>query len=481
MFLMENSGLGVINPDKIKLARELTEMEWPVPADNEIIAVTVGGIGAIGMNMTLYGHAGRWVGVDAGVGFPDEAERLETGTRALIVDPQTLESIRDRLDGFIITHAHEDHIGAIPACWPHHLDVPIYCTPFAEGLIRLKLEEARAITDAELRTFKPGDTFPVGPFMVEAVSVTHSVPEPVAFVLHTPIGNVVHTGDWKYESSPIIGQEMDLERFRSLGAEGHVLSVLGDSTNAARTDGLTSEQSVAKAMQHIMKTASGAVIVCCFASNVPRIHAIAEAAFASGRQVAVAGRSMVNVERVANDCDLLGALPFFLADFAHLEGLDQREKALICTGSQGEENAILGRIARGRRNLPQFNQGDTVVLSSKVIPGNERAVNETIELLRQQGLTIITADNLIDGQYPVHVTGHATGSEIRSLYDLLQPRSVVTLHGTDEGMVEHALIASEVGSVDTALIPAPGAVLRITPEGVEALGAIPVSIGRVMD
>lgn len=473
-----------IHPEKIVLAKGTPET-WPVPGDDEVVIVPLGGIGEIGMNMTFYGHKGRWIGVDAGVGFPSDEEDRERGVRATIVDPLSLEPILDRLDAFFITHAHEDHIGAIPFLWPRYLNCPIYCTPFAAGLISIKLEEHADLEDVDIRRFAVGERLTHSVFDIEAIAMTHSIPEPVALAIRACDGVIVHTGDWKMEPHPILGTDMDIRRLTEIGMNERVLAIVGDSTNAERIEGMTTEASVKRAMRHIMNEATGAVVVCCFASNIPRIHAIAEEAFASGRKVAIAGRSMVNAEAVANECGLMNALPYFLADFMHLEGLDQREKALICTGSQGEPRAILGRIARGRRNLPAFGPGDTVVISAKAIPGNEPAINECIELLRSRGVRVITGEDFVgEEKWPVHVTGHATQDEIRTLYSILKPLAVVAVHGTQEGMVEHALVASELSSVSHAIVPVAGSVIRVGAAGTKDItvqGAVPFSVGEVMD
>jgi len=439
---------------------------WPVPGRGEVLVVPLGGLGRIGMNWTLYGHDGAWLLVDAGISFPDEGHE---GVDAIVPDPTFLAPIRDRLLGLIVTHAHEDHIGAIDRLWPFALNVPIWATPFAMGMISRRLEEQDNLDAVTRHVFNVGSSFQVGPFSIDTVRLTHSIPEPVALAIHTGAGTVLHTGDWKFDPDPMIGQPTDKEKLRRLGDAG-VLAMLCDSTNAHKDMPITSEAQVRAAFARLFATRRGQIAICCFATNVARVASAAVTGVAAGRKVALAGRSMRNSEAVARSLGLLDGVPDFLAEPAHLKGLAKAEVALVCTGGQGEERAALARLARGDRRFPAFGAGDTVVLSARIIPGNEEAVEKVVSKLRHRGVEILMGTDLLNG-LPLHVSGHPGANELRELYELVRPRFALPVHGTEMHLTAHARLARGAG-VEAALVTEEAELIRLTPAGARVLGRV---------
>jgi ribonuclease J len=439
------------------------------------VVVPVGGLGRIGMNWTLYGHDGRWILVDAGIAFPDDRSGA---VDALIPDPEALRRVVGRIDALVVTHAHEDHIGAIQHAFPRVFSCPIWATPFASAAIARRLDEAGTLDDAGLRTFPVGGAFRIGAFAIRSIRLTHSVPEAVALAIETPAGTVLHTGDFKLDPSPLIGNPTDLEAIHALGNAG-LLVMVCDSTNAERDLPITSEAQVRDSLRHIFASRPGTVVVCCFGTNVARAMSAADAALGSGRQIAFAGRSLRGHTEAADELGIID-LHDVLAEPAHLQGLDRREIALVCTGTQGEENAALVRLAHGTdRRLPRLALGDTVVMSSSVIPGNEDAVARILAPLRARGVEILTqarapngltADGLI-----VHVTGHAGRAELATMHRHARPRFVIPVHGTEAHLRAHAALARDCGAED-APIGSGGEVMAVSASGIRLLGRIEVPI-----
>ena len=447
-----------------RAARQLTRL--PVPRDNEILVVPLGGAVRIGMNWTLYGTSGRWLLVDAGMAFP-EGER--DGVEAIIPDPAILAPILDRLDGLVVTHAHEDHIGAIDRVWPHAISCPIYATPYASEIIARRMYEAGTLEDADIRTFPVGGSFRVGAFSVQSVRMTHSVPEAVSLALTAAAGTVLHTGDWKLDPSPLLGLPTDTDAIRRLGDAG-LLALVCDSTNAEHDLPVTSETEVREAFRRIAATRKGIVVFCCFSSNIARIASAAVAAGESGRKVAITGRSMRNNEAVADGLGLFSGVPSFLAEPSHLQGLDRRETALVCTGSQGEERAALARLARGDWRLPALGRGDTVVMSARVVPGNEAAVESVLSRLRARGVEILVAGDRVDG-HPIHVSGHPGRRELMTMHAMARPRFALPVHGEPQHLAAHAELALACGA-EAAPIVNEGDVLSVSASGLRQLGCL---------
>lgn len=453
---------------------------WPVPRATEVLCIPLGGLGQIGMNWTLYGHDGRWLLVDAGIGFPERngAGSRADGVEAIIPDPACLSGILPKLDGLVVTHAHEDHIGAIHRLWPEVIDCPIHASPFAAALISRRLDEAGTLRDVDLRSFEVGSTFAVGPFSVRTIRMTHSVPEPVALAIGTPAGCVLHTGDWKFDPAPLLDEPADKAGLAELGQRG-VLAMVCDSTNADRDLPISSEAQVRAAFDGIFARSTGMVVVCCFASNVARMTSAALAATQAGREVAIGGRSMVANEAVADDLGMLEGVPAFLEHHNRLRDLERQRAALICTGTQGEEFAMLARLSRGERNLPALGRGDTVVMSARVIPGNGDAVEAVLGKLRARGVEVITADHKVGG-YPVHVSGHAGRQELRELHETVRPRFVLPVHGEASHLAAHAALALECGA-EAAPVAADGQVLCISQGGIRSLGRLTIPRLQLME
>jgi ribonuclease J len=367
---------------------------------DELTFAPLGGVGEIGMNLSIYGlgnrHQRSWLAVDLGVSFGNE-EHLP-GIDVIMPDIRFLVKERKNLMGLVLTHAHEDHFGAIIDLWPQ-LICPIYATQFSASLFEAKCASERNPPKIPVTVVPSGGTVNIGPFSVEFIPVAHSIPESHALAIRTPVGTVLHTGDWKIDPTPIIGRPTDEKRLRELGDEG-VLALVGDSTNAVREGRSPSEQEVAKNITELVKAARGRVAVTTFASNVARLRAVADAAKAADREVVVVGRAMERVVQVARETGYLdGVQPFRGAD---LYGHFPPDKVLaLCTGSQGEPRAALARIANDDHPQVTLNKGDTVIFSSRTIPGNEKAVSAIINGPVTQGIEIIT-----DRTHMVHVSGH---------------------------------------------------------------------------
>ncbi|MFM2043198.1 MAG: hypothetical protein RLY86_1774 [Pseudomonadota bacterium] len=441
---------------------------WPVPAKSEVLVVPLGGLGRIGMNWTLYGHDGAWILVDAGIAFPPEDHE---GVDAIVPDPTFLKPIRDRLLALVVTHAHEDHIGAIDRLWPHGIGCPIWATPFAAATISRRLEETGTLDEVTIHTYPVGGSFDIGPFAIRSIRMTHSIPEPVALAIGTRAGTVLHSGDWKFDPEPMIGAATDFDALRAVGDAG-VLALLCDSTNAHKEMERTSEAQVREAFRRLFAGRKGQIAICGFSTNVARIASAAIAATENRRRIALAGRSMRNAEETARRLGLLDGVPEFLAEPSHLKGLDRSQVALMCTGGQGEEKAALARLARGDRRLPAFGAGDTVVLSARIIPGNEEAVEKLCSALRARGVEVLAGTESIGG-FPVHVSGHPGAGELREFYGLVRPRFAIPVHGTEMHLTAHARLARAAG-VEAALVTEEAEVIRLARQGARVIGRVDV-------
>lgn len=417
------------------------------------------------MNLALYGygpeHDRQWIAVDCGVSFagPDLP-----GVDLVFPDIRFIEHQKGALKGIVITHAHEDHYGALLDLWPR-LQAPVYATPFTAALLQAKREGEPGAPKIPVTVFKAGDTFDVGPFSIEAVNVTHSIPEPVALAIRTPLGTVVHTGDWKIDAKPALGLPTDEKRLREIGEEG-VLALVCDSTNAMREGVSPSESDVTVSLRDIIKEARGRVAVTTFSSNVGRIRSIAEAAGDVGRQVLLMGRSMRRVADVAGELGYLEGIPEFLSeqDFGYIP----REKAvIILTGSQGEPRAALARLARDEHPSVALSKGDIVIFSSRSIPGNERAIIEIKNALIDQGVVIIE-----DHDRLVHVSGHPRRSEMREMYEWIRPKIAVPAHGEAAHLTAHAAFARDLG-VKEVVSARNGNMVRLAPGPAEIIDEIP--------
>jgi ribonuclease J len=442
----------------------------PRPRANEIVVVPVGGLGRIGMNWTLYGHDGSWILVDAGIAFADDDT---SGVDAFIPDPETLRRVAGRIDALVVTHAHEDHIGAIQHVFPRQISCPIWATPFAAAAISRRLDEAGTLDEADIRTFPVGGAFRVGPFAVCSIRLTHSVPQAVALAIFTPAGTLLHTGDFKLDPEPLIDLPTDFAAIRAMGNAG-LLAMVCDSTNAERDLPITSEAQVRDSFRQLFTSRPGTVVVCCFGTNVARAASACDAAGRSGRQIALTGRSLRAHAATAESLGILGPQKI-LAESSHLRGLDRSEMALVCTGTQGEENAVLARLARGNDwRLPELGFGDTVIMSASVIPGNEAALERVLEPLRARGVEVLTQANAPDG-HPVHVSGHAGRAELATMHRHARPRFVIPVHGTDAHLRAHARLALDCGA-EAAPVGAEGEVMAVSASGIKLVGRVEIPI-----
>ena len=424
---------------------------------NELVFVGLGGLGEIGMNLYLYGYgapdAREWLMVDCGITFPEG--EFDPGIDVILPDVRFIEENRGDLVGILITHAHEDHIGAVIELWPR-LKAPVYATPFTAGMLRAKLAEWGGDLQIPINVVQLDSRFKLGPFDVELVTLAHSIPEMSAVALRTPQGLVFHTGDFKFDATPVIGTPLDETRLKRLGEEG-VQALIIDSTNAFREGASPSEQDVAKSLAEIIAKAKTRVAVTTFSSNVARIKAVAEAARAANRQVVVAGRALHRVIEVSVDT---GYLPqgFRFLDQDQFKTLPRRDIVLLCTGSQGEQRAALARIAEEEHPEISFDKGDIVIFSSRTIPGNEKAVGRIQNNLARAGCDILT-----DNEALVHVSGHPRRDELRRMYSLLRPKVVVPMHGEARHLKAQAQLAREQGA-ETVFTVQDGEIVRLAPD-----------------
>jgi ribonuclease J len=431
---------------------------------NEFVFAPLGGLGEIGMNCALYGYGPantrQWLMVDLGVAFAGEEM---PGVDLLVPDLSFIEKAKKNLVGIVITHAHEDHIGALAELWPD-LGAPVYLTRFAAGLAEARRLGEPGAPKIPLKVVAPGDTVTIGPFVVEFIPVAHSIPESSALAIRTPSGLVVHTADWKIDSTPIIGPPTDEDRFRALGDEG-VLALVSDSTNILREGESPSERDVAKALALLVGNARGRVVVTTFASNLARLRSAAEAGFAAGRQVCILGRAIERVVAVARECGMLDGLPAFLG----MDAFDRlpRDRILaLATGSQGEPRAALARMAGDEHPTAELNAGDTVIFSSRTIPGNEKAVGQIINAFVTAGVEVVT-----DRTALVHVSGHPRRAEVAKMYAWVRPKIAVPAHGEPLHLTEHADFARAQG-VPQVLRAFNGDLIRLAPGEVCALGKV---------
>ena len=405
---------------------------------DELVFAPLGGLGEIGMNAALFGfgppHARKWIMIDLGLAF---AGPELPGVDLLMPDLSFVEKIRKDLLALVITHAHEDHIGAIADLWPR-LRCPVYATRFATGLLEARRLSEPGAPRIEFNEVAQGARFELGPFSIEYVPMSHSIPESKALAIRTPLGTVLHSGDWKLDPTPVIGLPTDEARLRAIGEEG-VLALISDSTNILREGESPSEAEVAKTLKGLIGKAKGRVVVTTFASNVARLRSVAEAARAAGRDVVVVGRAMDRVIAVARECGYLDGVPAFLPPGAY-RALTRERVVVLATGSQGEPRAALARIGENGHPDVKLDRDDTVIFSSRTIPGNEKAVNDIINGLVMQNVEVIT-----DRDALVHASGHPRRGEVSRLYDWVRPTIAIPTHGEALHLAEHAKLARAKG------------------------------------
>jgi len=432
---------------------------------DEFVFLALGGLGEIGMNTYLYGYgpprARSWLMVDLGITFPHESE---PGADVVLPDLRYIVADRKNLVGLVLTHAHEDHIGAVLDLWPS-LECPIFATPFTAGMVKTKAGEAGK-TALPIRTVPLGGRFKAGVFDIEFVGLTHSIPEPNGIAIRTPAGLVFHTGDWKFDATPVVGKAHDVAKLQALGDEG-VLAIVGDSTNAMREGRSASEADVARSLIKIVSDAPRCVAVTLFASNVARILSVAEAAHKSGRTLVVAGRALHRIIEIAIET---GYLPenFTYLDQQRFQDLPRNKVLVLCTGSQGETRAAVARIAEDEHPDISLDKGDIIIFSSRTIPGNEKAVGRVQNAFARRGVDIVT-----DAEALVHVTGHPRRDELKDMYAWLRPKIAVPMHGEARHLQEHGKLARACGVNQTFTI-VDGEMLKIWPDPAGVIDEAPV-------
>jgi len=436
---------------------------------DEVVFLPLGVVGEIGMILALYGYGPRenrrYIAVDVGVTFPGDDL---PGADLVLPDITFIAEQADRLDGIVITHAHEDHYGALISLWPL-LQVPVYCTPFTAGMLEAKALQERDAPKIPLTIFRAGETFKVGAFELEAVHVTHSIPEPVSLMIRSPLGNIIHTGDWKLDREPTLGQKTDEAHFRRLGEEG-VLTLICDSTNAMREGESPSEVEVSESLAGVISEAPGRVLITTFSSNVGRIRSIAEAAEKAGRKVMVLGRSLLRVCEVSRELGYLdGIAPFLSED--EFQSVARKELVVILTGSQGEPRAALGKLSRDEHRNASLTPGDMVVFSSRSIPGNEKEILNIQNALVDRGVDIV-----LDGETLVHVSGHPRRVELKAMYEWTSPTVGVPVHGEARHLIAHARLMADCGIPQVAPVRN-GDMLRLAPGNAEIIDH--VEAGRI--
>jgi ribonuclease J len=423
----------------------------------ELLFLALGGSGEIGMNVNLYGCDGKWIMVDLGMTFADPAY---PGVELILPDLTFIEERRDDLLGVVLTHGHEDHIGAIPYL-ADDLGVPLWATPFTAGLIAEKLQEEGLERQVKVNIIDIGGTMQIGPFGFRFVPLAHSIPEGNALLIDTPYGKIFHTGDWKLDEFPQLGDPADAAALTRVGDEG-ILALVCDSTNVFQEEASGSEEQVREGLDRVIGEAEGRVLVTTFASNAARLSTLGKVAQDTGRQVCVAGRSLDRILRVARSVGYLTDFPETI-DFETAMSLPKRDVMIIGTGGQGENRAALARIAFDQHRI-KLSEGDLVVFSSKQIPGNEIAIGRIQNELAARGIRMIT-----DRQANVHVSGHPGRPELAAMYGWIRPEIIVPVHGEMRHLAEHDRFARSKG-VPKGIVQKNGDVVRLAPEGPAKLG-----------
>ena len=432
------------------------------PIHDELLFLPLGGAGEIGMNLNLYGFGGKWIMVDCGITFADDSM---PGVDIILPDPEFIEERSKDLLGLLLTHAHEDHIGAVAHLWPR-FKCPVYATPFTSALVAGKLEEAGLLGEVPLNIVPLSGSVTLGDFDVRYIPITHSIPEAHSLSVKTPAGTVLHTGDWKLDPMPVVGDATDPEPFRALGDDG-VLALVGDSTNVFRPGNSGSEQSVRESLEEIVAHADGRVAITTFASNVARIKSILAIAEASERHAVLVGRSMWRTVHAACATGHLDPGMELLTD-SDAGYLPPEKVLLLCTGCQGEPRGAMSRIAFGDHRNIELETGDLVVFSSKIIPGNEKSIDRVQNQLVSMGVKIAT-----EKDHFVHTSGHPSRDELAEMYAWVRPEVAVPVHGEARHLAEHARFALDNGA-QRSVVVRNGDLLRLHPGLEEIIDRVPV-------
>lgn len=434
-------------------------------AGDELVFLPLGGSGEIGMNLNAYGYGPpdnrKWIIVDLGVTFGGSDQ---PGVDIILPDPAFLESAKENILGIVLTHAHEDHIGAVPWLWPR-FKAPIYATPFTAALVREKLRERGLETKAKIIETPLKGIVTLGPFEIEYVTLTHSIPEPNGLAIRTPLGLVWHTGDWKIDPDPTIGETTDEEALRKMRDEG-VLAMVCDSTNVFVEEHTGSEAAVRDELKKLFLTLKSRIAVAAFASNVARVQSVVLAAREAKRQVCLVGRSMLRVTAAAKAVGVLPADINFISE-NEAAALPKNKVLYLCTGSQGEPRAALSRIAAGEHRSVKIEHGDAVIFSSRVIPGNETSIYALYNRFAERGIEVVT-----DRDWPIHVSGHPSRVELVQMYKWARPRIAIPVHGERRHILEHVKLALELQTPE-ALAPRNGDLIRLAPGPAEVIDEVP--------
>lgn len=426
------------------------------PAKMPLRVIPVGGLHEIGKNMTLLEYGDDMIMIDCGMAFPDENM---LGIDVVIPDFSYVVENAQKLRGVIITHAHEDHIGAIPYLL-QQLDVPIFASKLTLGFIKHKLEERNVA--AKFQQIEPGDTFNLGCFKIEAIHITHSVADALCYCIETPIGKVFHTGDFKVDFTPVDSDPIDLAKFAKLGKEG-ILFLMADSTNSGRKGYTPSERVVGLSLAHIFPNIKGRIIIATFSSNVHRLQKIIDIAAENGRKVAISGRSMENTFAIATELGYLHVPANTIVDVSKIKSIPDNELVVITTGSQGEPMSALARMASDEHKTVKIRPGDTIILSSTPVPGNEKSVTRIVNELLVQGASVIYNDIA-----ETHVSGHACEEELKLIHSLLKPKFFMPVHGEVKHLISHAEIAKSLGMPEENIVLAEnGAVIELTKRSIK--------------
>lgn len=433
---------------------------------NAVHFIPLGGSEQFGVNLNLYAYHGKWLAVDCGIGFADHSC---PGVDILLPDPQFIEERRDDLVGLVITHAHEDHIGAVPHLWPR-LRCPIYCSAFTATILRKKFDEYPDCKNAEIHVIRPNDKLVLEPFNLEFVHMAHSIPNSLSMLVETAAGRVFHSGDWNLDETPVIGKPTDEAALKKIGDKG-IMAYIGDSTNADLPGRAGSEADVEKGLADLIAEQNGRVAVTIFASNIGRMRSICKAAEANGRSVCVIGRSLHTMMGAAKANGYLDDIPDLL-DAHDMDGLPRDQQLYIVTGSQGEARAALARISKGERREVKLARGDTVIFSARPIPGNEKEINEVKNNLVAGGVRVIGPR---ETQHKIHVSGHPYQDELAEMYKMIRPKTVIPVHGERMQLEAQANFARacQIGNV---VVPVNGAVMRITEGGVDIIDHVPTGV-----
>ena len=416
---------------------------------NDLLFVPLGGSGEIGMNVNLYHYQDSWIMVDLGISFPDDST---PGVDVILPDLKFIAERREKLAGLILTHGHEDHLGAIPYLWSQ-IGCPIYGSAFTLALLRRKLTESHGDFYIPLHEMGMNAPRQIGAFEIEMIALNHSIPDPAALAIRSAAGTILHTGDWKFDKAPVLGTDTDATRLRAVGDAG-VLAMVGDSTNAMINGRTGSESEAQQGLTEAIAKASGRVAVTCFASNVARIHSICMAAQANQRSVAIVGRALNRAISAAREVGYLNDLPDFVQE-NDIDLLPPESLVIVCTGTQGEPRAAMARIAAGMHETVSLQAGDTVIYSSRQIPGNETAIARVQDMLIRRNINLVT-----DHEAPVHVSGHPSRDEMVDMYGLVRPKIAIPVHGTARHLQAHAELAKAC-QVQQTLLPDNGAMIRL--------------------